>query len=110
MWDMTLGSYGPVWNSKDASWVNATFMYDWIWNIQGGLNWYLGPGFGVGLGLGTNAQTYAVNVGGQIGLEYQFGIPLNLSLDYRPMVNVLGFKGDNWGNWYGLCLGIRYRF
>ena len=110
MLDMTLGTYGPVWNSKDASWVNATFMYDWVWNIKGGLNWYLGPGFGVGLGLGANANTYAVNVGGQIGLEYEFGIPLNLSLDYRPMVNVLGFSGDNWGNWYGLCLGIRYRF
>lgn len=109
MWDFTLGAQG-FGSSSEYSYANFTAMYDWVWNIDGGLNWYLGPGVGVGLGFGAASGDYAVNVGGQIGLEYQFPIPLNISLDYRPMANVLGF-GDGHGlNWYGLCLGIRYRF
>ncbi|MCI2082411.1 MAG: porin family protein [Bacteroidales bacterium] len=111
MWDITVGGEGKVWDDTKGYWLSASFMYDWVWNIQGGFNWYAGPGFGIGLGMGSYSDdegTYAINVGGQIGIEYEFAsLPLNLSLDYRPMYNVLGTNGDNL---YYAALGIRYRF
>lgn len=96
--------------------VNATVIYDWVFNIKGGWNWYVGPGGGIGVGI-YNSETdikvpLRVSVGGQIGIEYQFGIPLNLSLDYRPMFNVISFANGGYdsGSWFGIALGIRYRF
>jgi len=94
-------------------------MFDWVFNISGGWNWYVGPGAGIGFGFGRwwhdyNYIPFRLNVGAQIGVEYQFGIPLNLSLDWRPMVNVLGFvRGNHYPLWYsfsGVALGVRYRF
>ena len=92
--------------------IHAACNYDWIFPIQGGWNWYVGPGAGVGFDFahGDDKGYFALSVGGQIGVEYNFNIPLNLSLDYRPMINVLGFNNGHWGNFYGVALGIRYRF
>lgn len=96
--------------------VNATVMYDWVFNIEGGWNWYVGPGGGVGVGIYSSDTEVKlplrVSVGGQIGVEYQFGIPLILSLDYRPMFNVISIFNDFYdsGSWFGIALGIRYRF
>lgn len=93
-----------------GNWISATAVYDWIWNISGGWNWYAGPGAGVSLGLWDGGGHFGINVGGQIGVEYNFNIPLNLSLDYRPMINLLGFGNDHWMNFYSVALGVRYRF
>lgn len=106
-----------VWNGWAYADVNA--MFDWVFNISGGWNWYVGPGAGIGFAFGHwwkdyNYIPFRLNVGAQIGVEYQFGIPLNLSLDWRPMVNVLGFvRGNTYPIWYsftGVALGVRYRF
>ena len=56
---------------------------------------------------------FRVNVGGQIGFEWEFGIPLNLTVDWRPMVNVLGFNNTHYAPYSGLFnfgVGLRYRF
>ena len=97
--------------------ANVSVMYDWVFDIQGGWKWYVGPGGGVGFGWGpvykdNDLFPLRVNVGAQIGVEYQFKIPLNLSLDWRPMVNCLGFghPGLNHIVSWGPGLGIRYRF
>lgn len=96
--------------------INATVVYDWVFNIQGGWNWYVGPGLGLGFGVynrmdATPKIPLRLSVGGQIGVEYQFGIPLNISLDYRPMLNVFGFaNGYDYGSFFGIALGLRYRF
>ncbi|MDP4222865.1 MAG: hypothetical protein Q8868_06075 [Bacteroidota bacterium] len=80
-----------------------------------GLNWY----FGAGAHLGTWNQGYNPNIGesysgivigvdGVIGLEYTFDeIPLNLSLDLLPSLNLIGYTG--WGGING-ALSIRYVF
>ncbi len=97
--------------------VTAVVMFDWVFDIKSGWKWYVGPGAGVGWGWGPAYKDHdyfplRVNVGGQIGIEYNFGIPLNLSLDVRPMVNVLGFKHHHMDYWFdfGPALGVRYRF
>ncbi|MDL2228484.1 hypothetical protein LJC25_03010 [Bacteroidales bacterium OttesenSCG-928-K03] len=85
--------------------------YQWLWNIAGitGFDWYVGPGAYVGI---YNFDNIGVTAGvlGQIGLEYNFNFPLQLSLDWRPMINVLGFGDGHWGYWNGVALGVRYRF
>jgi len=100
------------------AYAEANCMFDWVFNIKGGWNWYVGPGVGLGLGYGRfwnehNYNPFRVNVGAQLGFEYQFGIPLNLSIDWRPMVNVLGF-GHNaypiYKSFYNFAIGVRYRF
>ena len=99
--------------------------YDWIMDIKPNLYWYLGVDVGVSWGYGDffDSQYYNKNgnpvvfkrlglpVGGQIGLEYDFKIPLNLSVDWRPMINLFGLRqGDFTSNLFNIALGVRYRF
>lgn len=97
--------------------IDLTCMFDWVMNITGGLNWYVGPGAGLGFYWSNYHGNTPVklNVGAQVGLEYQFKIPLNISIDYRPMVNIFGLIPDGdgrlyLGDFYGIALGVRYRF
>ncbi|MBS0010805.1 MAG: hypothetical protein KFF49_05325 [Bacteroidales bacterium] len=78
-----------------------------------GLNWFWG--FGAHVGFWNNNPNIddpdASSVLGAdfiVGLEYTFDeIPLNLSLDVMPSVNIIGYTG--WGGIYG-GLSIRYVF
>lgn len=88
-----------------------TAVYDFVPVSVSGFSFYVGPGAqasfysytdvnrtGVGFDLGLVAQ---------IGLEYAFaGIPLNLSLDWRPAYQFFG----GWFNLTSGKLGVRYRF
>jgi hypothetical protein len=79
------------------------------------LNWY----WGAGAHLGTWSQGYnpriaaayngaVIGIDGVIGIEYTFDeLPLNLSLDLMPAINIIGFTG--WGGING-ALSIRYVF
>ena len=111
MLDATAGlTFGWNWMS-----ISATAVYDWIfpinsWSYAGEWNWYAGPGAGIGFLFGEYKIPVALNIGGQIGIEYQFDFPLTLSVDYRPMLNILGFGDKCWNNFFGAALGVRYRF
>ena len=79
-------------------------VYQWVWGLNDvatGLNWYAG--------LGASVGNYTSNLGvgfvGQIGLEYNFNIPLQISLDWRPTIfnSYYTYYGGN-------GLSIRYRF
>lgn len=108
---------------RNYGFVGVTAVFDWVYAIKGGWNWYLGPG----LGLGYYWQDFYgptrinLNVCAQIGIEYQFKIPLTLSLDWRPSFNILGFfpainRDEDYkyrpyfGDYLGLAIGVRYRF
>ena len=87
-------------------------IYHWGWHIVEGLNWYVGPGAGLGFfnNRVVNDSYLTLSVGGQIGLEYDFrtlGAPLQASLDFRPMWTVFG---NTWGHGWSSGLGIRYLF
>jgi opacity protein-like surface antigen len=101
-------------NSKyDA--FKLTGIYQWVWNIEGGFNWYVGAGAGI-LGVDANREfrdedsgTYLF-LAGDIGIEYNFDIPLLISLDFRPE---FGFFSDNAVlNDFSpdIALGVRYQF
>jgi hypothetical protein len=86
----------------------------WTGNYPG-LNWFWGLGAHVGFwDAGNNpnlSKQYSgsvIGVDGILGLEYTFDeIPLNLSLDLLPTVNLIGSTG--WGGING-ALSIRYVF
>ena len=87
-------------------------VYQWVWDLStlaDGFNWYAG----VGLGLGSydygdlNNNSFSLGVLGQVGIEYNFNIPLQLSLDYRPGI----FVGNGFNPSYdGICLAARFKF
>ena len=57
--------------------------------------------------LGDNTQLY-LGVDGIAGIEYTMpDFPLNFSLDYKPVINLIGGTGIWWGDIAG---SIRYTF
>ena len=74
------------------------------WTNKGEWGVYAGGGARVGVG-----NVFSLGVGGQVGLEYTFWFPLQLSLDIRPMINVTNLKTNPVDGFYP-TLGIRYKF
>ncbi|MEE1183368.1 MAG: hypothetical protein UHZ06_02640, partial [Paludibacteraceae bacterium] len=77
-------------------------------------NWYAGVGAGVGFWGFNNIYGFG-GVAGRIGIEYNFWFPMQLSLDYRPIIGVGGSNGVVGFNTKGLyaggiALGVRYLF
>lgn len=100
-------------NSNNVDAFKLIGLYQWVWNIDGGFNWYAGVGGGVGSWNNKRADvngSYAV-LAGDIGIEYNFDIPLLLSLDFRPEFYFGGnddFRRNNFGP--DIALGIRFQF
>lgn len=102
-------------NSDHVDAFKLVGLYHWVWNIDGGFNWYAGAGAGVGSWSydyqGAKADGSYVLAAGDIGIEYNFDFPLQLSLDFRPE---LYFGGDyaDYRDDFGpdIALGIRYRW
>ena len=100
--------------------VGGHVTYDWIdpfnapvpWNEKGEWHWYMGVGGA--LGAAYNFQAGYVGAVGRIGIEYDFWFPLQLSLDFRPMLGVaFGGGGAYFGHDLyagGIGLGVRYKF
>lgn len=91
-----------------------TGIYQWVWNIDGQFNWY--AGFGAGIGswsagdkyLGSDDDGLFLNADGNVGIEYNFDIPLLISLDFRPEIGILGDYGSDTD--LDIALGLRYQF
>jgi hypothetical protein len=79
------------------------------------LNWYYGGGGHIGFWDGGpnhpwfNTGTYTIiGLDGIIGIEYNIEpIPFNISLDWKPAFNIIGYTGF-WGD--EVALSIRYIF
>ena len=90
-----------------------TGVYHWVWNIEGGFNWFAGVGGQLGIWRDYNYGQYdgfTLALGGQLGIEYDFNandVPILLGLDVRPM---WGFTDNIYGVGYGGALSIRYTF
>ncbi|MFD2562092.1 hypothetical protein [Aquimarina rubra] len=94
--------------------LKLTGMYQWVFNIDGGLNWYVGPGIGGGLVDFDNdiddrddLETFGF-VTGDVGIEYRFDFPLLISLDFRPEIYFDDYNNDD--IIFNLGLSARYRF
>ncbi len=96
-------------NSNHVDAFKLVGLYQWVMPLDGNFNWFVGAGGGLGsynFDKGGNG-TFAL-VAGDIGIEYNFDIPLLISLDMRPE---LGFN-SKYSNDLDLdiALGIRYQF
>ena len=96
--------------------LNAVVTYNWTlaqpqWTDRGEWGVYAGPGVAAGLQFGK--ETFGVNaaIAGQVGLEYTFWFPLQLSIDIRPQFGLHIGKGSlfHYGG-YWPTLTARYRF
>lgn len=105
-------------NNKDYDAIKLAALHQWVWNIDGGFNWYAGVGGGLG---SWKADSFYVNgvkysgdsntvlfAAGDVGIEYNFDIPLQLSLDFRPEFYFSDGINDDFGP--DIALGIRYKF
>lgn len=91
-------------------------LYQWVHNLDGGFNWYYGVGGGLGsvdfepIPNGDDNDGLFIFAAGDIGVEYNFDIPLLLSLDFRPELGLVGYDGFDDGFDFDIALGIRYQF
>ena len=99
-------------NGYDDDAIKLAALYQWVMNIDGGFNWYVGVGGGFGTyGYDYNNDHYNdtfVFAAGDIGIEYNFPIPLLISLDFRPEFGGNGYYKNNYGS--DIALGLRYQF
>jgi opacity protein-like surface antigen len=102
-------------NSNNVDALKIAGLYQWVWNIDSGFNWYAGVGGGLGSwsynkNNNKNSGTF-IFVAGDLGIEYNFDIPIQLSLDMRPELS-FNSKDENRSVDFGpdIALGIRYRF
>ena len=102
----------------DTRWngVRITGLYEVHKGIPNaaGLGWYYGVGAHVGFWSSRNRRndfgnaSAVVGIDGIIALDYTFNeLPINLSLDWKPAFNIVGYSGF-WGD--EIAVGVRYAF
>ena len=96
--------------------TTVTGAYHWTFPIVAGLQWFVGPGAQIGLHQETwedykdlNKTHIRLAAVGQVGIEYNFDFPLQLALDARPGVDLLGFGAHDFFV-YSYAFSVRYRF
>ena len=107
--------------------IEAAITHDWVnpggadfskvWSGRGTWNWYAGVGGALGFYWPYNdyASGFFIGVAGRIGVEYNFWFPLQLSIDYRPVIGGNFTNSNaafyNYGLYSGaIALGVRYHF
>lgn len=101
-------------SNNDYNAFRLTGLYQWVWVLDGNFNWYAGPGAGLAHinfddSINTiygDSETY-LYIAGNLGIEYNFDIPLLLSLDIRPEYSFGEYIDDLD---LDIALGIRYQF
>lgn len=93
--------------------LRAVGLYQWVMPMDGNFNWYVGAGGGFASynidieGSNRDESSTSLLAAGNIGIEYDFDIPLLLSLDFRPEIGLGDFRSNLE---FDIALGIRYQF
>ncbi|WP_103068350.1 outer membrane beta-barrel protein [Aquimarina sediminis] len=93
--------------------IKTTALYQWVFNLDKGFNWYVGPGGGIAFIDYDNDTIFRDDsdsyffLAGDVGIEYNFNIPLVVSVDLRPEI---GFGDYNDDLDLDIGLGVRYQF
>jgi len=91
--------------------IHVTGAYQWVFDLsqlEQGFKWYAGVGGGAYIG--KNAR---IGILGNLGIEYTFEFPLQLSLDIRPIFYLNRLSDDPDDHRFrhgGGALGVRYKF
>lgn len=110
-------------DSREFDAVKLTGLYQTVFAIGDVFNWYYG--FGAGAGSvdfervpSPNNPNVAVELDGglfvfaaaDIGVEFNFDMPILISLDIRPEIGLYGYKNFDDIFDFDVALGIRYQF
>ena len=113
--ELTAGAntYGRNPAGKICRGVGLNGLFQWVNDLSSlstGLNWYLGIGANV-LDHGSISRgLYGTGAMGQIGVEYNFNSPWQLSLDYRPGWYWLPGAGNIYRfSWNAPCVSLRHQ-
>lgn len=94
-------------NSNEVDAFKLVGLYQWVMPIDDRFNWYVGAGAGLGsYDSSVDNGSFAL-LAGDLGIEYNFEIPLLLSLDIRPELGLTDYSNDLD---LDIALGIRYQF
>lgn len=98
--------FGLGWSDgENYNAIRTLGLYQWVKTLDGNFNWFFGAGGGF---ISTKASFIdTLFVAGDIGIEYNFDIPLLIFLDFRPE---LGFGDFNDELGFNIGLGLRYQF
>jgi len=97
---------GDVITQLDAShksWGSLMALYQWHHKVLWRLHYYAGLGAGTYFS-DSGVDVLSANV--QVGLELRLRIPLQITLDYRPMLDLL----DGLAYYHSIGLAVRYQF
>lgn len=99
-------------NQSNKNDIKLTVLHQWVWNISGAFDFFAGAGAGIGSWYNKNDSTdvddgFFMNIDGNAGVEYDFSIPLQIALDFRPEFEVFGYYNDADLNF---ALSLRYQF
>ncbi|MGC1203794.1 MAG: hypothetical protein WA839_02790 [Flavobacteriaceae bacterium] len=106
-------------DGKNYDGFKIAALHQWVMLIENRFNWYVGLGGGLGsysfndnknFNNGDDFNDTFVFAAGDVGIEYNFDIPLLISLDFRPEI---GFGDERYNNNdldLDIALGIRYQF
>lgn len=107
-------------DSREYDAFKLSGLYQWVRPISGNFNWYFGAGMGLGSAsfepIPTNGGSFTPEGGffafmaGDIGVEYNFDIPLLLSFDIRPEIGIVGYGDFDDSFDFDIALGLRYQF
>jgi hypothetical protein len=87
-------------SGKKSDAIKLTGLYEWVWNIDEGLNWFAGPGAGAGQAVydekhfDNRSNELFIYAAGVVGMEYNFDFPLLVSIDFRPEFNFGRYVDD----------------
>lgn len=103
----TLGAqnFGELDLGWSAGYITGAFAYDFSITPSSPVNFYAGPQ--VTAALFNNPSKFYLGAGAQLGIEYKFSFPLQLSLDWRPTFWLVPATSFHWSS---IALGIRYYF
>ena len=100
--------------------LQATATYNFMlaqpaWTARGEWGVYAGPGATLGLNYAGRRNEFVFAAVGQVGLEYTFWFPLQLSVDLRPQIGIAAGNGGVRFYNDGMLgfvptIGVRYRF
>ncbi|MDT7830709.1 hypothetical protein RQM65_18715 [Pricia sp. S334] len=110
-------------DSREHDAVKLTALYQWVHEIDLGFNWFYGVGAGVGSASfepvpSPNNPNFFEDVdggffglfAGDVGVEYNFDVPVLVSLDIRPELGLINFGNFDSRFNFDIALGIRYQF
>ncbi|MEI7503105.1 MAG: hypothetical protein WCJ61_07465 [Paludibacter sp.] len=107
--ELDLGLNNWITNNGNSG-FGLTGIYLWVWpldDLAPGFNWYAGVGGTVGGHISSTTNgSLGLGVAGQVGLEFDFNIPLQLSVDFRPALFIVN-SHDSYND---AGFSVRYRF